>query len=149
MPIAWLVLIALCVFDPEAGGLEEFGPEGDVGEEMDNVAVSEAANVTEAEGEAYRGKSAGGSYLNKSIPAPCRALTVVAASLMKSPDLNRTAMLFAPKPTPALSVVDRIRSVVPSEIAVIRARTMSPSNVVVQPRYASDMPRPSTVPAHV
>lgn len=89
------------------------------------------------------------SIMNDSMSTPCRALTVVATSLLKSSDLNRTAMLFAPMPTPALSVVDGISSVLPSEIAVICAMTISPPNVVVQPRYVSDERRPSTVPAHV
>lgn len=62
---------------------------------------------------------ASGPCLNDSTSAQCRALTVVATSLLKSPDLNRTAMLFAPMPTPELSVVDFISSVIPSEIAVI------------------------------
>lgn len=87
--------------------------------------------------------------MNGSMYAPCRALTVVATSLLKSPDLNRTAMLFAPIPIPELSIVDDISSVLPSEIAVICAMTISPPNVVVQPRYVSDERRPSTVPAHV
>lgn len=87
--------------------------------------------------------------LDDSMSTPCHALTVVATWLLRSPDLNRTAMLFAPMPTPALSVVDCIRLVLPSEIAVICAMTISPSNVVVQPRYVSDALRPSTVPAHV
>lgn len=45
IPIAWLVLMALCVVDRE--------PDGLVGDEIDNVAVSEAPSVTEAEGEVY------------------------------------------------------------------------------------------------
>lgn len=53
IPIAWLVLMALCVVDPEPGVLEAPGAGGDVGDEIDNVAVSEAANVTEAEDEVY------------------------------------------------------------------------------------------------
>lgn len=92
---------------------------------------------------------ASGIYLDDSGSAQCPALTVVATSLLKSPDLNRTAMLFAPMPTPALSVVDFITSVIPSEIAVIRAMTISPPNVVVQPRYVSDVPSSPIVPAHV
>ena len=53
IPIAWFVLMALCAGDPEPGGPGELDPDRDVGGETDGVAVSEAANVTEAEGETY------------------------------------------------------------------------------------------------
>lgn len=39
--------------DPEPCRPGELGPDRDVGDEIDSVAVSEAANVTEAEGETY------------------------------------------------------------------------------------------------
>lgn len=127
IPMAWFVVMSLCVADPEPGEPGVLGAGRNlVGVETGSVVVPEAASVTEAEGE-----------------------TVVAISLWMSPDLNRTAMLFAPTPTPELSVVDCMTSVLPPEIAVTRASTISPSNVVVHPRYAPDVMRPSTVPAHV
>lgn len=49
IPIACLVLMALCVVDPEPGALEEAGSAGGEEDETGNMAVSDTTDVTAAE----------------------------------------------------------------------------------------------------
>lgn len=65
--MACLVLTPLCVLDPEPGVLEEYDPDEDVGDEIDNVAESDAADTTEAEDEVCHWLSASDPCLSDPI----------------------------------------------------------------------------------